>query len=141
VKPHIALRIGAVITGLLFVGHMLGMPWVPEHAPRGAALVAEMKAYRFDVMGFTRGYWDFYQGFGVIIGATLAGYSVQMWQLASRARASPAGTRPAIVVLLAVFIAFAALDWVYLFTAPLVMSMAVAACLAWAWAGTGSPAS
>jgi hypothetical protein len=137
-KPHVALRVGAVLTALLFVGHMLGMPWVPEHAPRGAALVAEMKAYRFDVMGFTRGYWDFYQGFGVIIGASLAGYSVQMWQLASRAKSAPRDARAPTAVLLAVFIAFAGLDWVYLFTAPLVMSLAVAASLGWAWVATRS---
>ena len=139
-KPHVALRIGAVITALLFVGHMLGMPWVPEHAPRGAALVAEMKAYRFDVMGFTRGYWDFYQGFGVIIGASLAGYSVQIWQLGTRAKSAPGETRSAIAVLLAVFLAFAALDWVYLFTAPLVMTLVAVACLGWAWLAAGRTA-
>jgi hypothetical protein len=133
-KPHVPLRIASVVTALLFAGHTMGMPWTPVKSARGMALVEEMKAYRFDVMGFTRGYWDFYIGFGLSISASLLALSVIIWQLGGLTRkATPDIARPMIATMLLLFAAFSALDAMYFFTAPLVLTVPVAACLAWAW--------
>ena len=43
-------------------------------------------------------------------------------------------------MLLAAFTAIAILDWVYFFTAPLVLSVAIAVCLAFAWVSAGKAA-
>ena len=132
-RAHVPLRIAAVVTGLLFAGHTAGMPWTPAQSARGTALVAEMKAYRFDVMGFTRGYWDFYLGFGLTVSVSLAAFAIVLWQLGALAKAAPGAARPMIATLLAAFAGFALLDAMYFFTAPLVLTVPVAACLAWAW--------
>lgn len=119
--------------GLLFAGHTLGMPWRQEHTPRGTALVEEMKAYRFDVMGFTRGYWDFYVGFGFTIAVSLLAFSILLWHLDGLAKTAPDAARPMIAVLLLTLAAFSALDARYFFTAPLVLTVPIAVSLAWAW--------
>ena len=139
-SPFVSLRTAAVVTALLFAGHTAGMPWTPDHAQRGASLVAEMRGYRFDVMGFQRGYWDFYQGFGLTVSVSLLAFSVLMWQLATLARAAPGAARGPIATLLAAFVAFAALDGRYFFAAPLVLTIPSAALLAWAWLGSADRA-
>jgi hypothetical protein len=132
-KPYVPLRIASVVTALLFAGHTAGMPWTPVEGARSAALVEEMKGYRFDVMGFTRGYWDFYLGFGLTVSVSLAAFAILIWQLGTLSRAAPGAARPMIAALLAAFAAFSVLDVMYFFTAPLVLTVPVAACLAWAW--------
>ena len=92
-----------------------------------------MKSLHFGVMGFTRSYWDFYVGFGLIISVLLLLVAVMLWQLASDAKTEPRRTTPFIGVLLAAFTAIAILDGVYFFTAPLVLSVAIVVCLALAW--------
>jgi hypothetical protein len=133
-KPHVPLRIASVIAALLFAGHTIGMPWTPVKSARGMALVEEMKAYRFDVMGFTRGYWDFYIGFGLSISACLLAVSLLIWQLGGLTRqAAPSLARPMIAVMLLLFVALSVLNTMYFFTAPLVLTVPAALCLAWAW--------
>jgi hypothetical protein len=133
-KPHVPLRIASVVTALLFAGHTMGMPWTPAKTARSAALVEEMKAYRFDVMGFTRGYWDFYIGFGITISACLLAFSVLLWQLGELTRkVAPRTARPMIAAMLLLFAALAIVDLMYFFAAPLILTVPVAACLAWAW--------
>jgi hypothetical protein len=39
--------------------------------------VDAMRAYRFDVMGLERSYYDFYVGFGWLLGAYLAPFQYQ----------------------------------------------------------------
>ena len=136
-KPHVPLRIASAVTALLFAGHTMGMPWTPMKTVRSAALVEEMKAYRFDVMGFTRGYWDFYIGFGLTISASLLAFSLLLWQLGGLTRTvAPGIARPMIAVMLVLFAAFSILDLMYFFAAPLILTVPVAACLAWAWAAS-----
>jgi hypothetical protein len=133
-KPHVPLRIASVIAALLFAGHTIGMPWTPVKTARGMALVEEMKAYRFDVMGFTRGYWDFYIGFGLSISACLLAVSLLIWQLGGLTRkTAPSLARPMIAVMLLLFVALSVLNAMYFFTAPLVLTVPAVLCLAWAW--------
>lgn len=132
-KASTWLRAASVVTALLCAGHTVGRPWAPDHSAQGAALVGEMKSYHFDVMGFSRSYWDFYQGFGLTISVSLLFLAVLLWQLASAAKARPGEARPLIAALCATFLAFGVLDWLYFFAAPLVLTLPVVACLALAW--------
>ena len=93
------LRSAAVITLLLTVGHMLGSPWTPVHTPTGLAVVTAMKSYRFPAMGFERTYYEFYVGFGWMLGAYAAAHAVIFWQLAGLSSQFPGKLRPLVAVL------------------------------------------
>jgi hypothetical protein len=38
-----------------------------------------MKSHHFDAMGFSRTYWDFYYGFGLVISGYLLVQAVMLW--------------------------------------------------------------
>src|SRR5438128_3623712 len=121
-KPHILLRAAAVVTALLCVGHTTGAPWTPIETTLGHGIVAAMKNYRTEVLGATRGYWDFYQGFGISVSVFLAAFAVLTWQLAGTAKASPASARPMIATLLLAFVGIGAIDLVYFFWPPITLT-------------------
>jgi hypothetical protein len=133
VKPALPLRVASVITMLLCLGHLRGMPWTPDRTPRGLAIISDMKAYEFNAMGFSRSYYDFYQGFGLTCSVSLAMLAILLWQLAAMAKTGMAGTRAMIATLLAGFVGYTVVDYFYLFTAPLVFTVPAVLCLAWAW--------
>ena len=128
-KPWIVLRAAAVITLVYFAGHTLGMPWTPAVGPQEVALLESMKSHRFDVMGSSRTYWDFYYGFGLVISGFLLVQAVVLWQLASRAKADPVGVRPIIASFFVSFLVNAILVWKFFFTVPLIMAIAITLCL------------
>jgi len=126
------LKAASVVSGLLFVGHTLGMPWTPDRSARGATLVADMKALRFPVMGFERGYWDFYEGFGLTVSVFLLAFTVLLWQAARMAARAPESARPIIATSLGAFGGMAILEPLYFFAAPIVLTVPIVALLAWA---------
>lgn len=128
--PSIWLRIASVLTLVLAVGHTTGFPWTPDQGVQSVLLVNQMKSLHFEVMGFSRSYWDFYLGFGLTIGVALVLLAVWLWQLAGIAKTEPQRARPYVAVLLAGFAALALLDWVYFFTPPLALTIAIVLCLA-----------
>jgi hypothetical protein len=71
VEPWIMLRVASVITFLYFAGHTLGIPWTPAVGPQEVTLLESMKSHHFDAMGFSRTYWNFYYGFGLVISGYL----------------------------------------------------------------------
>ena len=127
------LRAASVATLLLAAGHTLGMPWTPDRTDRGAALVAALRAHTLEVMGSTRSYWDFYQGFGVTISVMLLALAVLLWQVARVARHDARAARPLVATALVTFLAFAVLDGVYFFAAPLALTLLAAALVTVAW--------
>jgi hypothetical protein len=96
-------------------------------------LLGEMQAYRFNAMGFTRSYFDFYLGFGLSCSVSLLAFAVLLWQLAALTKTEAAKARPMVAVLGLAFVGFTALDCLYFFTAPLVLTVPVLACLVLAW--------
>ena len=141
-QPWILLRVAAVVTLLYCVGHTMGAPWTPAIGAREAAVIDAMKSVRFDVMGSSRSYWDFYVGFGAVISGYLALQAVVLWQLGALARIDAARVRPIIAVFFVAFAVNAILVWVYFFAVPLILAIVIAACLGLAFvrARPGTPA-
>lgn len=119
------LKCASLAAGLLFLGHTLGRPWTPGGSARGAALVTDMKAVRFPVMGVERGYWDFYQGFGLTVSLFLLAFAVLLWQAAGMSVRSPGSERPILVTAFAAFGAMAVLEAIYFFAAPIVLTLPI----------------
>jgi len=98
-----------------------------------------MRSSHFQVLGFSRTYWDFYVGFGLDVSVFLLLAAVLAWQLGGL----PAQTLPLMRgtawVLVLCFAAISVLSWMYFFTIPLVFSIVITVCLAaaaWRSAGT-----
>jgi hypothetical protein len=132
-KANIFLRVAAVVTLLQCAGHILGRPWTMTHNVRSAAVVDAMKAYRFNVMGFERSYFDFYSGFGLVLGVYLLAQAAVLWNLAALAGSGVARIRPIIEILCVANLAVTVLEWRFLFTAPLIMSGVITLSLALAF--------
>ena len=103
-------------------------------------LLQSMKSVPFDAMVFSRTYWDFYVGFGFAISGYLLVQAVVLWQLASRVKADPLGIRPIIASFFVSFVVNAILVWMFFFTAPLVLAIAIAIFLALAFYAAGRSA-
>jgi Zn-dependent protease with chaperone function len=140
-KSTLFLRIASVLTLLLCLGHSMGRPWTPDTTPRGLALMAEMQAYSFDVMGFSRSYYDFYEGFGLSCSVGMLLAAVLMWQLATMAKTDARATRPMLTAIFLAFAGYLVLDWFYFFTAPLVLTAPVVVLLGVALALSGHASS
>jgi hypothetical protein len=136
-RAPLLLRIAAVLTFLYFAGHTAGMPWTPATGPEEAPVLEAMRSHSFDADGFKRTYWDFYFGFGVIISAYLLVQAVVLWQLGSLARTDAARIRPIAASFLVGFLINAFLAWKYFFAIPLVMALAISACLTLAFVTAG----
>jgi hypothetical protein len=130
VSPKLILRGAALVTVLLAAGHSFGSPWTPAVDPSAHDVVAAMKAFRFDVMGLRRSYFDFYEGFGWMLSAYLIGHAILFWQLSGLATRRGIGVRPIVAVLCLESFAAALVAWRFLFWVPTLMSGAIAACLA-----------
>jgi hypothetical protein len=127
-KPSTTLRVASAMSSLLFAGHSAGA--VHSWSPQGETTVlGAMRAVQFEVTGFTRTYWHFYMGFGLVISVFLLAQAMLLWQLASWVTVDPARTRPMLLVFFASAIAMVVLDWMFFFTAPIVLSVAIAVCL------------
>jgi hypothetical protein len=136
-KAPLVLRIAAVITFLYFAGHTSGIPWTPAVGPAEVPVLEAMKTHSFNALGFTRTYWDFYFGFGVIISLYLLVQAVVLWQLGSLARVDALRVRPIVASFFVAFIVNAVLAWKYFFAVPVVMSVAISVCLALAFVMAG----
>jgi hypothetical protein len=131
------LRIASVITLLFFAGHTAGIPWTPDVGTEGVRVIDAMKGYGFDAVGSMRTYWDFYYGFGVIISLYLLMQAVLLWQIASLAKTDALRVRPIVATFCIAFIINSILAWKYFFVIPLVTSIAISVCLAFAFITAG----
>jgi len=120
------LRAAALIALFLAVGHSSGSPWAPSDDAQGQAVAHAMGLYRFDVLGFSRSYEDFYRGFGWMLAAYGFGNAILFWLLSGMPPAAARSSRLIIAVLFIETLALTVLAWRYLFWIPLVMSAAIA---------------
>jgi hypothetical protein len=122
---RVLYRIASVLIVVLDLGHTSGYPWSD---PAWGVDLHAMQSSHFNVLGFSRTYWNFYVGFGLSITVFLLLPALIAWQLGN---ASPAD-RPRRITAWVLVLSFAAitlLDWMFFFTIPLVMSAGVTLCL------------
>jgi len=112
----------------------------PKHGSEELAVVEAMKAHTFNVMGSMRSYWDFFFGYGLGVTITLLIQSLLFWQLATISKANAVWTRPILLLFFFNFVAMSAVVWRYLFIAPAITELLIAACLAAAYFSAAAPA-
>jgi hypothetical protein len=123
------LRISSVISLLFAAGH--GMGGSKHWSPMGETDVLKaMRDVRFDVMGVSRSYLDFYDGFGHSLTVSMLLQAVLLWQMASLAKTEPARLRPMIAAFVLATIAGGVVSWLFIIPIPVVFSAVLAACLA-----------
>ena len=88
---------------------------------------------RFDVMGVSRSYFNFYMGFGYSLSVAELMLGVLLWQLAALARADAAGVRSLIAVIALATLASGIIAWRFIFPMPALFLLALFASLTMAW--------
>ncbi len=127
-------RIAAVLILLLDVGHSVGYPWSD---PTWGVDLRVIQSSHFNVLGFSRTYWDFYVGFGLSVSVFLLLAAILAWQLGSLPAQTLALMRSTAWALALCFAALTLLNWIYFFTIPIAMSSSITVCLtAAAWRST-----
>jgi hypothetical protein len=118
------LRIASVILLLFTVGHSLG--GLQRWSPMGDnEVLRQMTAVRFDTMGASRTYLDFFMGFGWSISIVMLLQTVLLWQLSSLARTNATAVRPMIAAFVIATLATGVIAWRFLFPVPALFSAAL----------------
>jgi hypothetical protein len=122
------LRISSVIALLFAAGHTLG--GLKYWSPMGENPVLKaMRETRFDTMGVSRSYLDFYMGFGYSLSVAELMLAVLLWQLASVARTNALSVRPMIVVIALATLVTGVIAWRFIFPMPAIFSAVLLASL------------
>jgi hypothetical protein len=130
-QASLVYRIASVFLLLFDAGHTSGFPWSD---PAWGVDLGPVRSAHFSIMGFSRTYWDFYVGFGLIISVFLLLAAVLAWQLGSLRKESSALLRGTGWAFALCFAALTVLNWRYFFTIPIVFSIVITVCLtAAAW--------
>jgi hypothetical protein len=118
------LRIASIIMLLFTVGHSMG--GLQRWWPRGDNdVLRQMTAVRFDTMGASRTYLDFFMGFGWSISVVMLLQTVLLWQLSSLARTNATAVRPMIAVFAVATVATGVIAWRFIFPVPALFSAAL----------------
>jgi len=119
-------RTAAVLILLFDLGHSAGFPWSD---PKWGVDTSAMRSSHFQILGFSRTYWDFYVGFGLSVSVYLLLAGILAWQLGSVPTQTFPLVRATAWVLSLSFVALTVLHWVYFFTIPIIFSGLIAVCL------------
>jgi len=136
-KASLFYRIAAVLLLFFAAGHTFGFrqsdpTWGVDE------LLASMRSIHFDMQGFSRTYWDLFVGAGFSVGVFYVFAAVLAWQLGRVPAETLATMRGTLWAFAVAFAAITVVSWKYLFTVPIVFSIAVTACLtAAAWLSAG----
>ena len=123
---RVLYRIAAVLILLFDLGHSAGFPWSD---PRWGVDLGPMRSSHFNVLGFSRTYWDFYVGFGLFVSAFLLLAAILAWQLGSLPTQTLRLLRSTAWALSLCFAAVTVLSWMYFFTIPIAFSGVITVCL------------
>ena len=123
---RVLYRIAAVLILVFDLGHSAGCPWSD---PKWGVDTSAMRSSQFEILGFTRAYWDFYVGFGLFVSVFLLLAAILAWQLGSLPKQTTLLVRTTAWVLSLCFVAVTFLSWRYFFTIPIVFSALIAICL------------
>jgi hypothetical protein len=92
-----------------------------------------MTTVRFDVMGASRSYLDFYMGFGWSIGVAMLMQAALLWQLGAMVRTNARQTRAMIAVIAIANLVSALIALKFFFLVPALFSLVQIAVLLAAW--------
>lgn len=135
-NSFILLRVCALISLLFAAGH--GRGGRKDWSPMGETDVLKaMRSVRFDTMGVSRSYLDFYRGFGHSLTVFLLLQAAVLWLLAGLSNSDPAAVRPIIAVFAVASLASGAISWRFLFPVPAVFSLILTVGLVIAFALAG----
>ena len=122
------LRISAVVSLLFTAGHTMG--GLSRWSPMGDnAVLQAMSTVRFETMGASRTYLDFFMGFGWSISVAMLMQTILLWQLASLARTDAVPVRPLIAVFALATAASGVIAWHFIFPLPALFSVVLVVCL------------
>jgi hypothetical protein len=139
-RTTLYLRIASVLAIIHAILHTIGgVLSKPNNGAPEIAIIEAMKSRSFNVMGSMRTYWDFFYGYGWLLGLALLVEGILFWQLATIAKTNAAPIRPIIMLFCLNFIVTTVIAWKYFFIAPAVTEVLIAAFLAAAYF-TASPA-
>jgi hypothetical protein len=126
------LRVAAVIMALFAAGHTMGgqSAWSPLGE---TAVLQQMRTFRFDAMGTSRSYLEFYLGFGYVISVLQFMLAVLLWQVGGLAREQARLVGPLIATFLVAAIASTLVTWRYIFLVPTIFSVAYTVAVALAF--------
>ena len=126
------LRISSVIAVLFATGHTLGglKYWSPI---ANNPVLQSMRSFRFDTMGVSRTYLDFYIGFGYSLTVAQVMEAILLWQLSSLARTDALHVRPMIGVIALATLVGSIIAWRLILPIPAVFSLVLLASLAVAY--------
>ena len=131
-SPTILYRIASILLLLFACGHTVGFLSFRPSSPEGMAALSAMNTVAFDFEGNNRTYGGFYTGFGLTVTAYLLFSAFVAWYLGRMAVAQPGSAVPLAWALVAVQLASLVLSVKYFFLVPVIFSVLVIACLAWA---------
>jgi hypothetical protein len=116
-KASICYRIAAVLLLLFAVAHTLGFSQ-SDPTWKVDALLGSMRSIHFDVLGFSRTYWDFFVAAGYSVGVFYLFAAILAWQLGGVPAATLASMRAATWAFAVAFAAIAVVSWRHLFIVP-----------------------
>jgi hypothetical protein len=139
-RTTLYLRIASVLAIIHAILHTIGgVLSKPKNGAPEIAVIEAMKSRSFNVMGSMRTYWDFFYGYGWLLGLALLVEGILFWQLATIAKTNAAPIRPIIMLFCLNFVVTTVIAWKYFFIAPAVTEILIAAFLAAAYF-TAAPA-
>jgi hypothetical protein len=122
------LRASSVVCGLFALGHMAG--GLKQWSPMGSNPVLDaMGATKFQTMGVTRTYLDFFLGFGWTVGAFLLFQAFLLWKISDMSVDGSAAVRPLVLANAVLFAIVAAIAFRFIFPVPAIFSAALALAL------------
>jgi hypothetical protein len=134
VTSRVLYRTAAVLILLFDLGHSSGFPWSD---PKWGVDTNAMRSSHFQILGFSRTYWDFYIGFGLIISVFLLLAAILAWQLGGLPKETATSVRLTAWALTLCFVALTVLNGMFFFVIPIVFSGLISICLAGAaWRST-----
>jgi hypothetical protein len=115
------LRISSAISLLFALGHSFG--GLKQWSPMGEnEVLKSMATVRFDVMGASRSYLDFFMGFGWSISIFLLLQSALLWELSNLARSDAIQVRPMIAMFAVASLASTVIAWRLILPLPALFS-------------------
>jgi hypothetical protein len=139
-KPAVFLRIAAFVTLIHAVLHTIGGVFgKPGPGPAAIAFQA-MVTNQFPLLGQMRSFADFYRGLGLMVAIFLTAEAIVFWQLGSLAQKDAQRLRPILATFVVAYLALAANSYAYFFLGPVIVEIAIAACLGLAIATAKAPA-